>query len=298
MGVHHWTFLVLIHLFCVAGLAITPSDPKVDAVREERADVALPDVPPMALAKRGGAKVGLAWSNGEDNHLYQYVTSKVQFLYTWSAYCPTQASGLGLNCARMLWGPSGSRLSSFQKLRTSPGTTILMGMNEVNEPSQANMNVGAGVALWNAEIRPWGNKGYTLVSPSVTNSPSGIAWLNGFFAQCGGNDNCGVAILAVHFYGTSINNFKAWVTKCYQTFGLPIWVTEFACQSFSGGPQCSRSQVWYFMAEVTAWMDEQPYVYAYFAFGLMHDMRGVNPLNQLMKADGSPTDLGYFYINA
>lgn len=78
MGVHHWTFLVLIHLFYVAGLAITPSDPKVDAVREERADVALPDVPPMSLAKRGGAKVGLAWSNGEDNHLHQYVTSKTQ----------------------------------------------------------------------------------------------------------------------------------------------------------------------------------------------------------------------------
>jgi len=52
------------------------------------------------------------------------------------------------------------------------------------------------------------------------------------------------------------------------------------------------------MSEMTAWMDGQPYVYAYFAFGLMHDMRGVNPLNQLMKGDGSPTDLGYFYINA
>jgi len=76
MAVHYWTFLVLIHLFYVAGLAITPPNPKVDAVREERADVALPDVSSMSLAKRGGAKAGLAWSNGEDNHLYQYVTSK------------------------------------------------------------------------------------------------------------------------------------------------------------------------------------------------------------------------------
>jgi len=32
--------------------------------------------------------------------------------------------------------------------------------------------------------------------------------------------------------------------------------------------------------------------------GLMHYMHGVNPMNQLMKGDGSPTDLGYFYIDA
>ena len=29
----------------------------------------------------------------------------------------------------------------------------------------------------------------------------------------------------------------------------------------------------------------------------MHDMVGVNPANQLMSWDGSPTPLGYDYIN-
>ena len=82
------------------------------------------------------------------------------------------------------------------------------------------------------------------------------------------------------------------------------------------------------MSSVTAWMNAQPYVHAYFAFGtclpprvrlclfnlphrqsfairlcyaressgLLHYMWGVNPLNQLMKPDGTPTDLGYYYI--
>jgi hypothetical protein len=29
----------------------------------------------------------------------------------------------------------------------------------------------------------------------------------------------------------------------------------------------------------------------------MHDMQGVNVLDQLMAANGMPTDLGYLYIN-
>lgn len=111
------------------------------------------------------------------------------------------------------------------------------------------MGVGAGVALWNAEIRPWGKRGYTLVAPSVTTAPSGIRWLQGFFARCGGNDKCGVRIptplvrlfdaqlilvsqvdiVPIHYYGTSVQEFKNYVTKFHQTFGLPIWVTEFAC---------------------------------------------------------------------
>ena len=66
----------------------------------------------------------------------------------------------------------------------------------MNEPSQANLDVATGIKLWNAEIRPYGLKGFTLVSAAVTSAPSGVKWLQGFFDGCGNYDGqakCGVS---------------------------------------------------------------------------------------------------------
>jgi hypothetical protein len=69
-----------------------------------------------------------------------------------------------------------------------------------------------------------------------------------------------------------------------------------------------------FFAKVTAFMEETDWVQAYFAFGcsLLHrllsfadvlfigvlpDMSGVNPANQLMGSNGKPTALGQKYLN-
>jgi hypothetical protein len=199
----------------------------------------------------------------------------------------------------MLWGPG--QVDKFRQLRQSSGTNVLMGMNEVNEPSQANMSVEDGIALWNSEIRWLGQQGYKLISPAVTMSDSGFAWHKGFFAGCGGNDKCGVDGLAVHFYQTTAAEFKTSVTKWYNEFKINVWVTEFACQNFNGGAQCTKQGVWDFMSEVTSWMDQTSWVEAYFAFGALRDlaMWGVNADNALMDANtGLPTDLGYYYINA
>lgn len=253
-------------------------------------------IAPVSPPSSGGGKVGLAWSNGEDDKLGLYVTAKTKYIYTWSPNCPTTAAKYGLTCGRMLWGYK--QLNSFRSLRDTPGTNLLMGMNEVNEPSQSYMSYQQGASLWNAEIRPYGAKGYKLISPAVTSAPSGETWFKGFFSSCGGNDKCGVDALAIHYYGTKADAFIAYVTKFHTDFGLPIWVTEFACQDFVGGPQASQSQVNAFMGTVTGWMNGQSWIEAYFAFGLLHDMWNVAYTNQLMKSDGSPTPLGYQFLNA
>ncbi|KAF9521061.1 glycoside hydrolase family 128 protein [Hydnum rufescens UP504] len=251
------------------------------------------------LQPRAHGKVGLVWANGVDDHLHQYVTSKTHYLYTWHPHCPSRAAELGLACGRMLWGPR--ELILFRELRTHPGTWILIGMNEVNEPSQSNISPEYGIKLWNEEIRPFGLKGYKLVSPSVTSGPSGKAWFKKFFAGCGnydGQSHCGVHVLAIHIYVTGVSTFKSMATDFHNSFGLTMWISEFACQDFVGGPQASMSHIWEFMTQVTQWMNEQNWIEAYFAFGLLHDMWNVNYANQLMKSDGSPSSLGHYYINS
>jgi hypothetical protein len=71
----------------------------------------------------------------------------------------------------------------------------------------------------------------------------------------------------LHFYGTEPQDFINYVTEVYNAFKIPVWVTEFACQNFGGGEQCTAEQVQNFLQTVTEWMDKTTYVDAYFAFG-------------------------------
>jgi len=245
----------------------------------------------------GKKKVGLAWAGNDPKLLKKFVTDKTGYVYTWSPNCPDGYESTGLECARMLWGPN--QVDTFRKLRQTPGTSILMGMNEVNIPGQSNMDVQSGIQLWNNEIRWLGQKGMTLVSPSVTCQDSGLQWLKGFFAGCGGNDNCGVNILSIHIYTTSTDNFISLVEQYHQAFGLPIWVSEWACQDFSGkDQQCSSDQIWSFVKTMTAWFDQTDYVYGQFPFGFLSSMNNVNQLDQLIGSDGLPNSLGTFILNS
>ena len=83
----------------------------------------------------------------------------------------------------------------------------------------------------------------------------------------------------------------------------------------NGGAQCSKDDIFSFMSTVNSWMDSTDYVLAYFPFGkltqifetlrfilivfagVMGDMQGVNDLDRLMTSSGSPTDLGFLFIN-
>lgn len=76
-----------------------------------------------------------------------------------------------------------------------------------------------------------------------------------------------VDAIALHWYGTDAKDFIAYVTDMHNTFNKPIWVTEFACQNFAGGAQCSWDQVFDFMRTVTSFMDGASFVQEYFAFG-------------------------------
>jgi hypothetical protein len=45
----------------------------------------------------------------------------------------------------------------------------------------------------------------------------------------------------IHWYDTTPSNFQSYIENFHQQTGLDIWVTEYACQNFNGGAQCSDS---------------------------------------------------------
>jgi hypothetical protein len=131
--------------------------------------------------------------------------------------------------------------------------------------------------------------------------------------ECGG---CRFDAIALHYYDISVDGFIKYIELWRKSFpGLPIFITEFADQNFNGGSQASKDEVWAFWSGAIKYMNSQPDIIAYFGFGMfittlvcddpsltwiigiMHDMQGVNTLNQLMASSSNPTDLGYAYIH-
>jgi len=169
-----------------------------------------------------------------------------------------------------------------------------MGFNEPEISGQSNISPQTGVQLWKQYIQPMKAKGATLISPATTSDPAGKQWMIQFYSLCG--DDCGVDIHAAHWYDVSGDALISYLQDLHNTFNKPLWLTEFACQNFNNGPQCSQSQVKGFQAQVTAFMESTSWVLKYMPFGAMLDMQGVNTLNQLMNSDGSPNSLADAYF--
>ncbi|TFL00569.1 hypothetical protein BDV98DRAFT_104981 [Pterulicium gracile] len=216
-------------------------------------------------------------------------------IYTWSPWCPQGAKGLGFDCAPMLWGDK--HIDPWVKnVINGPDNyaKYALGMNEPNEKSQANIDPWHAAGLWQQYIQPLKNRGYTLISPACTNGPDGKEWMKNFIDACKG---CTIDAIAVHYYGTSAQGMIDHSEDYFNTFGKPIWITEAACQDFSGrNQQCNQGQIFDFMNKVKGYVNSSPHVQTFFPFGVMHDMYNVNPLNQLMSGSGQPTDLGWSFL--
>ncbi|KAK0191268.1 glycosyl hydrolase catalytic core-domain-containing protein [Armillaria mellea] len=240
-----------------------------------------------------GPKGGLAWPNGDTGKLTNWKTNHMSYLYTWGSDPLPAASNAGFQVLPQLWGDKDTATFA-QNIGSYTTPTYVLAFNEPNESGQSNMTPDHAVQLWWQYIEPQKANGHKLVAPAVSSSPVGFTWTQEFFAKCVG---CTIDAIATHYYDVSASDFIAYQNKFHDTFQLPILVTEYACQNFNNGPQCSSDQIWSFMTDTTAWMDSTDWIISYMWFGAMLDMYNVNYECQLMGSDGLPNTLGYRFIN-
>jgi len=190
----------------------------------------------------------------------------------------------------MLWGSA--QVEEFQSVVKKGYADCVMGVNEPNLESQSNLSPQDAAELWIQNIEPLRQQGYTrFVTPAVASSDTAISWYQEFFKAC---VNCQFDIMALHYYSTQSADMIAYITKLHQTFNMDIWVTEYACMDFAGGPQASNEdQVTEFMSNVTTWMENTDYIKKFFPYGLATAAQvNINPLDALMGSDGKPNALG------
>lgn len=248
------------------------------------------NTPPPTPFHGGAHKFGLAWPSGESPR--RFTGGKSSAIYTWSPWYPGDARSLGLRPFPMLWGEK--QVGDFSRLVKPGYADVALGFNEPNQRGQADMSPQRGAQLWRQYLQPLAHQGYQLGSPATTSAPSGMVWMKDFFSACGG---CTVNFITIHYYDVSAQGFIDYVTNFHNTFNRPVVPTEYACQNFNGGAQCTRDETWGFHQRIKGWMDSTSWIPYYFPFGAFRDMQGVNVFNQLMNPDGSPTPLGWSYIN-
>ncbi|ACU71446.1 RNA polymerase, sigma-24 subunit, ECF subfamily [Catenulispora acidiphila DSM 44928] len=225
--------------------------------------VAPPPRPGVSGPKKGVA----AWSApGFDSAL---TSSKASWYYDWSPSRMDQLGKAGPEFVPMIWGAKNADSTTLATAR-SAGTTLL-GFNEPDMGSQSNMTVAQALDLW-PKLQATGLR---LGSPAVAaNAATPGGWLDQFMAGAAAR-GYRVDFITVHWYGSdfrpgpAVDQLRSYLQAIHDRYHLPIWVTEYALISFSGGSQYpAPDQQAAFVTQSAAMLDSLPYVERYAWFGL------------------------------
>ncbi|KAI0327475.1 hypothetical protein GY45DRAFT_1327586 [Cubamyces sp. BRFM 1775] len=212
-----------------------------------------------------GSKVCIAWGNSpSDSSLSNFKTSHVVGLYDWSVDKPTSANALGFDYWPMLWGGDEAHISAFENAVTQGFGTIILGFNEPNEVGQSNLDPDTAAALWKQYIEPKRSLGYKTCSPAVSAATNGQQWMRSFMQACSG---CTIDYQCLHWYGLGASNLETYLEGYHNMFNLPILLTEFADEDFSGANPPTVNDVIAFMQQFLAFVDNTSWMLAACPFG-------------------------------
>jgi hypothetical protein len=227
----------------------------------------------------------------------------VSWWYNW-AFGPDEALRDGayrdeqVEYVPMIWGAGSDRSVALSEIPDD--ATTLLGFNEPNFGSQANLSAAEAAALWPELEKIADDLDLNLVSPAVNfcggdcQDTDPFHYLDEFFAAC---DECRVDAVAIHIYvgcSPSLDNKAEWLIGHVETyksrFPHPLWLTEFACDSAQSADEQQA-----FLEDAVAYLEQESRIerYAWFA-GRADNV----PYVDLLGDDGELTPLGEAYVNA
>jgi hypothetical protein len=183
-------------------------------------------------------------------------------------------------------------------LQSNPKPVHLLGFNEPDKSDQANLPVATAIARWprlEAQNVP-------LVAPAPASAFGG--WLSDFVAQA---DALGYRrdYTAVHWYAApSADSLIAHLQQAHNTFGRPIWLTEFSAVRWSGSATWSDADNFNFLAEFLWRAESLPWLKRYSLFAFIQSSSSTNqsapdpaeaPRSNALRSDGSLTPFGQLY---
>lgn len=219
----------------------TPSPTIVDNIISDIASAATSVAAQVTSAAAAVASAVTSSSSGKRGAAYNDATlvplllgtgSKIGWAYNWGSSSDDLSSDL--EYVPMLWGPKMvSYWASNAQAAIDAGSKYLLGPNEPDNPSQANMNPATAATFHMTNMQPFASANVKLTAPAVTNSNvagESIDWLNEFISAC---TECTFSVCPVHWYNTieaGAEDLFNFLIKAGDACGSDrtVWLTEFA----------------------------------------------------------------------
>jgi hypothetical protein len=109
--------------------------------------------------------------------------------------------------------------------------------------------------------------------------------------------------VATHLYSTDLSYSISFLQSFISAFpNYPIWVTEYACEDYSGAnQQLDYNGVVAYMTSLSNWMFENPSIEVSFAFAFFSQQElvanNVNEYNSAIGDNNEPSALGSTLLN-
>ena len=302
--------LLMRYLFGLAGNKMTDGVIGSGATRDTSEEIIahIDLVTDAAQLRRKSSKRGISYGTAGGQALLSIsdlgaLSGSIKWWYNWSVQANNTISEAypeyGYDFVPMTWGRNfkSTALKSF--LDNHPNVKYLLGFNEPNFESQANMTPAEAAAEWPRIEAIAQEYDLKLVGPAVNYSPGDVdipgtdndgdpwAYLDAFLEACNG---CQIDYIAVHGYMGTAGSFRSYIEK-FERYNRPIWVTEWAAINAVD----SQSQMNY-LANTVRWLEANDNVFRYSWFvARSRQGFGYAPFNDLLLDDGRLSPLGSIY---
>jgi hypothetical protein len=219
----------------------------------------------------------------------------ISWYYDWGVEPPAISQGelSGIEWVPMQWGGIGADQVENIKSRIIEGSLYLLGFNEPNFRSQANITPQQAAEMWPYIEEIAADKGLKLVSPAVNwcgDCVDGVTydptdWLDKFIAAY---PDAHFDYIAIHSYAPYSAALKSYIDM-FRKYNKPLWITEFAPWD---APKPDYAGVVQYMKETIPLVEADTSVFRYSWFATRVSS---NPDIDLLGANGELTKLGKLY---
>ena len=250
------------------------------------------DMAPPRPDYDGPRKKGIAVT--QNTYDWSYVVSSLKpfWSYSWgitlSRFQPN-----GVEFVPMMWGGSMSDATADTLRAQFAAGEIhyLLGYNEPDSDTQANMTVDRAIALW-SQLEA---TGIPLISPSPVHFDN--EWTEAFMARALA-EGLRIDYLGFHSYaGLNVQGLLNRLDALYERYQIPIWITEFAVADWGAETRESNrvrpEQVLEYMQAMLPELDRREHIFRY-AWYTDFRSRHLWP-SALFDGDRQLTALGQFY---
>ena len=241
-------------------------------------------------------KKGAAINYTDANWSTRVSRLKVFWHYSWGREL-SNAEPENVEYVPMFWGRGSvtdEEVSRINQLAEDGLIEAVLGFNEPDLESQANMTVDEALALWPKLEQI----DVPLGSPATTGPLNN--WMSNFMARAD-LSNFRIDFVCVHNYGgIKSTSFLEKMSNVYEAYGRPIWITEFAVADWSATNTADNNytpdQVLNFMEAVLPALYEADYVHRFAWFNARPNNAALVS-SILFDENNDLTPLGEYYAN-